>query len=65
MTYPTPHEQTLDPIITLKMSTLQAKWVLRTLELRLPNVESSSENGHLKMTIEEIEEEFKKIKRAE
>ena len=62
MTYATPNPNHIPGVIVLKMSTMQAKWVLRALELRLPNVESSSENGHLKMTIEEIEEEFKKKK---
>ena len=49
-----------EPVVTLKLSSMQAAHLLNVLSRTI--CETSSENGHIKMTIMEIEEEFERLK---
>lgn len=60
MTYPVPNKTHPEPFITVLMSTMEASWILRILRNHKPT--DSSENAHMRMTIEKIEEEFRRIK---
>lgn len=58
MTYPTPQPIIIGRVINIRMSVMQAKQILSVLERTEPL--SSSENGAIKMTIEDINEELLK-----
>ena len=60
MTYPKPEDLPKDDSIHLHMSSMEASWLLHVLENHVPT--SSSENGHIKMTIDSLKEEFKRKK---
>ena len=61
MTYPEPNEIVHEPVITLRMSSMQAAWIHKVLSEHV--AKDSSENAHVKMTIDDIEKEVRRIKR--
>ena len=61
MTYPEPNAIFNEPVITLRMSSMQAAWIHKVLSEHV--AKDSSENAHVKMTIDDIEEEGRRIKR--
>ena len=60
MSYPEPEKSVVEPIAILKLSMMQASHLLNILERTKP--ESSSENAHIKMTVDELIAEMAKIK---